>query len=116
MSTRPTGRPAKYVRRDLERRGLLELVVSICVDHGVTIDNIAAGSKQRSIAHARHHIFAAIRSIARLSFTEIGNLFGRDHTSVIHGIEAHHKRAEISPLIYRPQNGGFSRMGMGAGI
>ena len=113
--TRP-GRPVDDVRRDLDRRGLLELVAMICADHGVMLEDIASGTKLRSIVHARQHVFAAIRAIARLSFTEIGDLFGRDHSTAQHGIAAHHRRAETSPPVFRVDHGGFGHMGVGAGI
>lgn len=47
----------------------------------------------RRVSEARQLVMALVRATTRLSFQEIGEgLGGRDHTTVIHGVRATHKR------------------------
>jgi chromosomal replication initiation ATPase DnaA len=78
----------------LADRGLLELVDNVCALRGVTRDELCGRDRSRAVAAARHELWALIYDHRErfYSFAEIGRFFGRDHTSVIHGIAAHRRR------------------------
>lgn len=106
------------VRVDLERKGLLAAVVSICDEHGVTLDDVMGQRRHKSLMRARQHAWAMIRERTTMSYPEIGALFSRDHSTVIYGVQTHNQRhpTETGTLKFKPERVGFDGMGEGAGI
>lgn len=74
----------------LQARGLLTMLDAVCQRRRVTRDEICSRCRTRTVAHARHELWWQLRSDPRLRFSyqEIGLLFGRTHSSVLHGIRA----------------------------
>jgi chromosomal replication initiation ATPase DnaA len=66
----------------LRARGLLELVDGIARAHYVARADLLGRRRTKSVAAARRAVCRALRD-ANLSFTEIGWLLGRDHSSVM---------------------------------
>ncbi len=74
--------------------GVLSLVES---ETGISAREMLSESRRFPIAHARHYAMWIIRSMTRngepcYSLEEIGRAFGRDHTTVIHGVRKHQER------------------------
>jgi chromosomal replication initiation ATPase DnaA len=79
--------PALF-RRKQRRSALLAHVAKI---HGVTVAEIMApthhiGARVPKVAHARFHAMALMQTRFGDSLSQIGRFFGRDHTTVMHGI------------------------------
>lgn len=70
----------------------LEIIQTIATEQGVTVEQILSPLRSKPVTRARHMAMAAIR-VARpqLSLPVIGRMFGRDHTSVLHGIRRANK-------------------------
>lgn len=51
--------------------------------------------RTHSISHARQDCMRMIRDHTSLSLPQIGRIFNRDHTTVLHGIRASEKRAGL---------------------
>lgn len=69
-----------------------EIASSVAMDRGMTLEDLLSNSKVRRIAHAR---FIAWKEIYDrrdkngnrvFSLNQIGSYFGKDHTTVMHGI------------------------------
>lgn len=54
--------------------------------YGVSVDDIIGRSRKRRITDARHMAIYLTRHKTLLSTTDIGDIFGRDHATVIHSI------------------------------
>lgn len=52
----------------------------------VTADDIFGDSRLRRVVEARHVAMAQVKATTRMSLTEIGQHFGRDHTTVLHAL------------------------------
>lgn len=64
-------------------------------DYGVTLDDLKSANRKRSITWVRQWAMYCIRKEhPNASLPQIGRLFNRDHTTVIHAIEAVSKRLE----------------------
>lgn len=72
-----------YALRD---RDMLDVVREVCAANHVTIGQVCGRARHASIATARHAVWTIIRSRFGLSYPEIGELFGVDHTTVMAGI------------------------------
>ena len=82
----------------LDKRGLLELCDRVCEQRGVTIELVLSHSRRRAIVWARHELWALCRDLEgrNLSYPDLGELFDRDHTTIICGIRAHRQRQETT--------------------
>ena len=54
---------------------------------GLSVDDLVSQSRSRPLTHARHVAMYLMRECTGLSLVKIGEIFGgRDHTTVLHGI------------------------------
>jgi chromosomal replication initiation ATPase DnaA len=88
---KPTG--GALMMADIERQ--------ISDDLGVSVEQMKGLSRKRDVCWARHEamfrMFTEIKP--RPSYLKIGRRFGRDHTTVIHGIRSHAKRMGLADPI-----------------
>lgn len=78
--------PAHEVIARLREIGMLDDVRAIAARYHVTIGQLCGTVRTPTATAARHAAWAHVRTITRLSSTEIGALFGRDHTTVLSGL------------------------------
>jgi len=67
------------------RERIISDVQNIADDHGVTVEDIFGKRRHAPIARARQEAFTALRWYG-FSYPQIGRIFGRDHSTVIHGV------------------------------
>jgi hypothetical protein len=75
----------------------------VALRHGINVEAISGRSRFRSIVAARHEAIGLVYThCRRLSLPEIGRLFNRDHTTILHAIEKLRKsgRTDMMP-VYR---------------
>jgi chromosomal replication initiation ATPase DnaA len=78
----------------LGARGLLELLDDICRGRGVVREELCGRRRSRSVARARQELWWQIKNLPdrNYSYCEIARMFGRDHTTVVHGVLAYRRR------------------------
>lgn len=72
-----------------ERRGLR--VIEACVDAGVSPSDVMGSSRLAKVCRVRQRLFYEFRADG-MSLPEIGRFFNRDHTTVLHGVNAEKER------------------------
>jgi chromosomal replication initiation ATPase DnaA len=94
MRTTPEQNAARTVIDTLRARDLLDLVNAICRTHGVTLDELCGRQRTKAASWARHETWWQMRHHPDLHFSlaDIGRIFGRDHTTVRHGVQIHARR------------------------
>lgn len=70
----------------------MALIARIAREHGVTVPEILGPSRHRRVAWPRQEAIAAVREMFRDPLDQIGALFGRHHTTVMHAIRAVQER------------------------
>lgn len=66
---------------------LVERILSVTANHyGVTVDDIKSKKKSDQIANARHISLYIIRRMTELPYKKIGEIVGRDHSTVMASI------------------------------
>ena len=66
---------------------MVEKILSVITKHyGISIDDIKSPKRTENISNARHTAIYIIRNMTSLSLKEIGNVFGRDHATVLSSI------------------------------
>ena len=75
--------------------GILPAVEQIIESEKLVIPN-----RTRHIAHQRFFIMWFLRRNTEMTLSQIGNLFKKDHATVIHGINYHDESIEINDEVY----------------
>lgn len=71
-----------------------QIVDAVAAQHGVGAREILGSDRTRYVVLARQEVMYHAR-LAGLSLAQIGRAMGRDHTTVMAGIEAHKRRAGL---------------------
>jgi chromosomal replication initiator protein len=66
-------------------------VMEVCSEAGVSLQDVMGSSRLANICRVRQRLFYDFRKDG-MSLPEIGRFFGRDHTTVLHGINAEKER------------------------
>jgi hypothetical protein len=64
----------------------------VCERHGVTLDDLFSERKWQPLAQARQEAMRLIRDVTDLSYPQIGRIFDRDHTTVMHACRVEEAR------------------------
>lgn len=70
------------------------IVATVHEETGIDAATLESRNRTERVAHARQLTMALIRRDTDLSLTEIGDLFHRDHGTVIHAVKAVKARVE----------------------
>ena len=73
----------------MEARNIVEQVAT---EHRVPVDLIYSQNRKAYVVAARACAIRAIRATTSLKLTAIGDLFGRDHTTIIHHLQGNSAR------------------------
>ena len=61
------------------------LILPIVQEHGYSWEELVSISRKKYLHPARREIWIALREEGNLSFPQIGKLFNRDHSTIVHG-------------------------------
>lgn len=88
------GRDPAAILGALEAHNLAVLLAEVCERRGVATSDLCGRSRTQAIVRARQELWWCIRNHPgrSYSYVEIARLFGRDHSTVFHGIRAHTRR------------------------
>lgn len=83
----------------LAKLGFYTRLFEIAKDHHATLEEVLVPGKQRRVINARFACWSYLRGLTRndkpvLSSTDIGDLFGVDHTTVLNGVAKHRARTK----------------------
>ncbi len=81
-----------------------KIFTSVSNKYGINENEIKSKSRRREITTARHVVIYFIRKYTNYSLKQIGNLFGRDHTTILSSIEVTEERISTEPLFERDIN------------
>lgn len=59
----------------------------VCSEFNITEDELKGKLRKRSFVDARHICFQFLKSETKLSLSQIGVIYNRNHATVLHGIE-----------------------------
>lgn len=82
--------PVAVIRK--KHRSMRQIAELVCMWYGVTIDQLRGQSRMDVCVHPRQCAMYWMRRAGGWSYPQIGRFFGRDHTTVLHGVREHAKR------------------------
>jgi len=95
----------------------LEIVRRVAFAFGLTVDDVTGDGRTRTVAAARHVAIWCVREARGASYTELGRLFCRDHTTCLSSVAVVKRwiadgddlgrRAERLAREWSPSSGGF---------
>jgi chromosomal replication initiator protein len=75
---------------------MASIAADVAGKYGISIDALRSRDQTHDIAHPRQEAMYLMHKTGRYSMPQIGRYFGgKDHTTVLHGIRAHAKRAGL---------------------
>jgi chromosomal replication initiation ATPase DnaA len=89
---KPTDPAIHEIANRLHERGLLADADRIAAEHHVTRDEILGVTRVAHVVRARDALIAHLRDKG-FSYPGLGNILGRDHTTLIAAYQRHMKRA-----------------------
>jgi chromosomal replication initiation ATPase DnaA len=88
---------ASYITMQMQNGGVLRnmfnkrtsrrIIAEVARDHGITPDDIMGECRRPEFAWPRHEAMRQVYQETGLSFSAIGRIFGRDHTTVMNGVK-----------------------------
>lgn len=81
-------RIAKADRKEIEFKKAYQIIFIIANRYGVKEKDLVSKKRNKEIMKARHIAINLIRSATLLRLVDIGKIFSRDHTTIIHSLFA----------------------------
>ena len=75
------------------------IIACIANNYRMSPADLKGRKKSKEIANARHICIYIIRSMTDMSLPTIGNIFGRDHTTIMNSVEVIEKKIKQSPML-----------------
>ena len=72
------------------RESRLMRIAQLCESRGVSVDDIIGRSRLTRVSKVRKEVYTMLRD-ERVSFPVIAQMFGRDHTTVVDGVQRHRR-------------------------
>lgn len=69
------------------RNKALQIAIEIAREHGKTLAQVLSRSRRSELVLPRHQAWLRCQDELGLAYTEIGRLFCRDHTTVMHALK-----------------------------
>ncbi len=79
------------------RQSMREILSDVARVNFITVEDLKSRAKDRRVSYPRQE-FMYLARLAQYSTTQIGRMIGRDHSSVVHGANAHRRRIEKAAL------------------
>ena len=76
-----------------------DIIAKVCTYYNITNEDIKGRDRHRTIVMARHMSMFLIRTRLKLKLKSIGDLFGRDHSTVMHGIASIQDQSDVDELV-----------------
>jgi chromosomal replication initiation ATPase DnaA len=92
MAHQPSPEPEAFLGAGFSDR----IIADVAQRHGLRVSDLIGRCQIKHVAHARQEAMALIYATGRVSTPWIGRKFKRDHTTVLHAIDAHKRRAGIA--------------------
>lgn len=80
-----------HLRVEPGRMQLAQIAADVAADNGLTLAELQSSNREFAISHARQYAMMLMFD-AEFSTPQIGRFFGRDHSTVAHGIKAARER------------------------
>ncbi len=88
--------PYPYVRRDLT-----EIAYTVAEHFGISPSELLAGSKRKTTSEARTIAYALCRDLTEASATEVSDVFGKHHMTVLTMVKRLAARMKREPQLAR---------------
>lgn len=92
-------------RRSEEDRAAA-IVAEVAAEAGLTVGDLMGATREHRYAHPRQEAWRRIRDDLGWSLPRIGRMFGKDHTTILHGVRAAEARGALRRLLEAVEGAG----------
>ena len=78
----------------------IEIGILPTIKNIIEFENLRGVNRRRDVVQKRYFLMWFLRKHIGMSFERIGNLFLKDHSTVIHGVKYHDESIEIKDEVY----------------
>ncbi len=71
----------------------------VCTKYGISKEVMRSRDKRKKISRPRQIIMFLARELTNASYPKIGRHFGRDHTTIVHGVKSLRERMQTNPKV-----------------
>lgn len=71
-----------------------KILAEVCSEHNLAPTQVISRIKTKPLVYARQHFFARLKNEKGMSYSQIGKIYGYDHTTVMHAVEKYNTRIE----------------------
>lgn len=72
-----------------QRRRREDVLAKVAIKHGVTRDEMMSTSRSLVVVRARHEACYLLMKEQKYGYSDLGRIFGKDHTTILHGVRKH---------------------------
>lgn len=77
----------------MNRLSMADIAKDVAGYHGMSVPELLTKTSRRHVSHPRHEFMWRAYKLPHISLPQIASFLGmKDHTSVLYGVRAHHKR------------------------
>ena len=80
------------------RPSIHDCIAHVAEKHGLTVADIKQKCRVSKLVRARHEAMYEARKRTGKSFPILGRAFDRDHSTIMHGVNAHAERERLASL------------------
>ena len=80
-----------------------------CFTFGIKKDDILGKSRMQSLVWSRYILYNYVKTNSGLVYEKIGEIFKKDHSSIIHGVKMHKEFLEYNDFDYCQMNDEFNK-------
>jgi chromosomal replication initiation ATPase DnaA len=80
---------ARYLKSTLKKEEILEIISEEC---GVNVNDVMKKVRKSELVKVRHMYSAILRKYYGFSYPKIGEIMDKDHTTIIHSVDAFRNR------------------------
>ena len=100
---------ARYLKLTLKKEEILEIISEEC---GVNVNDVMKKIRKSELVKVRHLYSAILRKYYGFSYPKIGEIMGKDHTTIIHSVDAFRNRYKNEEDYRELTNKIYNRIGI----
>lgn len=89
----------------MDQKTAIKSAIKIVADrYGITTDQILSNSREKHLVSARKEVYYLLREKIGLSYSQIGDILGKNHATVIHALKGYESPKDINVVEFHISN------------
>lgn len=80
----------------MEKKEVITKVHELILKHGLN-----TASRKQHLLYQRYYLYSVLSNRAKMSLVDIGKMFNKDHSTIIHGLKMHELLIDLNDITYK---------------